>query len=99
MANMRPVASAWQHQSSGKFLEVPFWSKIMPSILITFGLSGLAVWANKAIFNVPPPSLSPEFKAEAAEKAGVVERISAPPVFSNPIRRGIPGNIRGPEDL
>jgi hypothetical protein len=47
MANMRPVASAWQHQSSGKFLEVPFWSKIMPSILITFGLSGLAVWANK----------------------------------------------------
>lgn len=83
---------------TGHFLEIPF-SKIVPSLLTTFGLSAAAVWANKALYNVAPASLQPDFLAAAAEKEGVVERISAPAVFSNPISRGIPGNLRGPDDV
>lgn len=83
---------------TGHLLEIPF-SKSVPAMLAVFGLSAISVWANKALFNVPPASVSPAFLAEAAEKEGVAERISAPPVFLDPITRGIPGNVRGPDDL
>ncbi|GBF95323.1 hypothetical protein Rsub_07751 [Raphidocelis subcapitata] len=80
------------------FLETPM-AKIMPSFLAATGFSFAAIYANKAIFNVAPNSLSPDFVAAAAEKEGIAERISAPAVFLNPIRRGINGGVRGPDDV
>lgn len=82
----------------GKFFEIPF-STTMPSLIGALVLSAVGVWGNKALFNVPPASLSPDFVAEAAEKAGIAERISAPAVFLDPISRNIPGYMRGPDDV
>ncbi|KAI8475946.1 MAG: hypothetical protein J3K34DRAFT_464318 [Monoraphidium minutum] len=83
---------------TGNLLEIPF-SKVLPSLMSAFAFSGFAIWANKAAFNVAPASLAPAFLAEAAEKTGIAERISAPPVFLDPISRGIPGSVRGPDDI
>lgn len=74
-------------------------ARSVPAMLVTFGLSAACLWANKHFFNVRPASLAPEFQAAAAEKDGVAERASAPPVFLNPISRHLPGGVRGPEDV
>ena len=43
--------------------------------------------------------MAPGFVAEAQRIGEISSRISAPPVFRNPIRMGLPGGLRGPEDL
>jgi hypothetical protein len=59
-----------------RFLETPM-STVMPYLLGATGLSFAAVYANKAIFNVAPASLSPDFVAAAAETEGVAVSGSA----------------------
>ena len=46
-----------------------------------------------------PASMAPDFVAEANRIGQILSRVSAPPVYRNPIRLGLPGGLRGPEDL
>ena len=43
--------------------------------------------------------MAPDFVAEANRIGQISSRVSAPPVYRNPIRQGLPGGLRGPEDL
>jgi hypothetical protein len=83
---------------TAKFLEIGL-GRVMPLIFATMGVSYGCLWLNKATWNVPPASLSPQFEAEAAKAGGAAPRLTAPPVYLNPIRNGLPGGIRGPEDM
>eukprot|EP00775_Hariotina_reticulata_P007410 gene7410-7619_t len=88
-----PAPLAWKPA-----LKVPFASQTLPKVLIACGLSGLCVYLN-SWFNIPPLTASPVFQAEQARIGMVMTRTDAPPVYLNPISNGIPGNVRGPEDV
>jgi hypothetical protein len=77
------------------FLPTPF-SKHFPIFMLFGGLTWACSWLNNRNFQ-PVESMSAEYKA--AEAKNIITRTDAPPVFINPIRNGLPGNILGPEDL
>lgn len=83
---------------TGKLFEIGM-GKVVPVLLGASALSVGSIWLNSKLLYVPPASLADDFKAEAAAKDGIAEREGAPPVFLNPIRRGLPGTMRGPEDV
>ncbi|GBF95451.1 hypothetical protein Rsub_08413 [Raphidocelis subcapitata] len=68
-------------------------------LAIATGFSVVALWADRKLLHGTPASFSPEFQAAAERIGPVAERTSAPPVFLNPIRRRIPGHLRGPDDV
>jgi len=84
---------------SGKIFEIP-GSYLLPRIAGILALSGL-VWYTAPHFTwtKKPGTLDPAFQAEAARIGNVAQRVNGPPVFLNPIRNRISGNIVGPEDL
>lgn len=92
------AASSCVPPKTGKLLDIAF-SRVVPLILGTCAASWACLVGNKALFNVPPPSLSAEFQAEASKTTGAAHRLTAPAVYLNPIRNGLPGSVRGPEDL
>lgn len=53
----------------------------------------------RKIYGSTPVSMTPEWRDEARRVGPISVRQHAPPVFRDPIRHGIPGHIRGPEDL
>lgn len=83
---------------TGKLLDIAF-SRVAPLILATMGASYGCLVMNKKLWNVEPVSLTPQFEAEAAKTGGAAARLTAPAVYLNPIRNGLPGGVRGPEDL
>ncbi|KAF5831620.1 hypothetical protein DUNSADRAFT_12811 [Dunaliella salina] len=84
---------------SGRMSEVPP-SWLVPRVAAFLGLTGLLWWGNYAMFwNQKPVTFDPEFQAEAKRIGNVAQRVNGPPVFLNPFRNRIPGNVTGPEDL
>lgn len=83
---------------TGKLFDISI-GRILPLVLGTMGASYGCLVLNKQLWNVEPVSLSPQFEAEAAKAGGAAARLTAPPVYLNPIRSGLPGGVRGPEDL
>lgn len=92
------MAASCVPPKTGKLLDIAF-SRVMPLVLGTMAASYGCLVLNKSAWNVEPVSLSPQWEAEAAKTSGAATRLTAPPVYLNPIRNGIPGGVRGPEDL
>lgn len=84
---------------TGKFFEVPLGRALVFPLLVASAMSIGSMAVNDKLFWKPPATLDAEYRAAAAEKDGVMERGGAPPVFLNPISRGLPGGMRGPEDV
>jgi hypothetical protein len=83
---------------TGALLDIAF-SRVMPLILGTMAASYGCLVLNKTAFNTEPVTLTPQWQAEAAKTSGAAARLTAPAVYLNPIRSGLPGGIRGPEDV
>jgi hypothetical protein len=92
------MAASCVPPKTGKLLDIAF-SRVLPLIVGTCAASYGCLVLNKEMFNVPPLSLSPQFEAEAAKTSGAAQRLTAPAVYLNPIRSGLPGSVRGPEDV
>lgn len=92
------MAASCVPPKTGKLFDIAI-SRIMPVIMGTMAASYGLLVLNKQACNVEPVSLTPQFQAEAAKTSGAAARLTAPAVYLNPIRSGLPGGVRGPEDL
>ncbi|MEW5306803.1 MAG: hypothetical protein WDW36_009241 [Sanguina aurantia] len=85
---------------TGKIFEIPFFTYILPRVGVALAFAGVISYFNPILFwNYKPPDLEPEFRAEVAKIGNVAQRMNGPPVYLNPFRHRIPGNISGPEDV
>ena len=88
-----------KHVKPGKGpLELPL-IRVAPAILLCCTLSWLALYVDRKTFGGTPITRTPDWIAAEKRLGPVSERTDAPPVFRNPFRNNIPGNILGPEDV